>query len=337
MSTPQHVIFTTMKNEGPFMLEWVAHNLSLGFDALIIYTNDCSDGTDMIARRLGELGVASHVPNPVKPGGNPQHQMLRRARRHPMVQGAEWLMCLDADEFINITVGDRTIPALIGACDAPDAISMAWRLFGCGGVEGYADAPVTGQFILADHPTDYASGRAYGLKTLFRNNGSFGRFGPHRPKDTPEDRLASVRWSDGGGRLFPADQVGWRAWPGFDHSFGRIHHYCVRSIESFMVKRDRGRTNHINVDQAESYWRDMNINRVEDRSIAPLAERARLTLTDLMDDPVLARLHREACDWHRARIAELKARADWAPFRKWLHDNKLSVHATGSKSEQAHQ
>jgi len=331
MESPQFVIFTTMKNEGPFMLEWVAHNLSLGFDGIVIYTNDCVDGTDLMARRLEELGLASHVSNPVKVRGNPQHQALRRARNHPMVMNATWLMCLDADEFINISVGERTIQALIEQTGPADAISMAWRLFGCGGVEAYRDRPITEQFTLADHPTDYASGRAYGLKTLFRNNGSFGRFGPHRPKDTPDDRLKDLKWSDGGGRLFPADKVGWRAWPGFDHSFGRIHHYSVRSVESFMVKRDRGRTNHIDVDQAETYWRDMNINRVEDKSILPLAERARPMLSQLLDDPVLKTLHAEACEWHRAKIAELQAREDWEPFRKWLYENKLSVTSADAK------
>lgn len=314
-----------MKNEGPFMLEWVAYNRSLGFDGLVIYTNDCVDGTDKMAGRLEALGLASHVPNPVGPGGNPQHQALRRARRHPVVTKAEWLMCLDADEFINITVGDRTLKALIAACDTPDAISMAWRLFGCSGVEIFRDMPVTEQFTCADHPCDYGSGRAYGLKTLFRNNGSFRRFGPHRPKDIPENRLAQVRWSDGGGKLFPATNVGWRAWAGFDHSYGRIHHYSVRSLESFMVKRDRGRTNHINVDQAETYWRDMNLNRIADNSIAPLAARARVGLQELMSDPILGKLHAEACVWHRDKIAELKAREDWESFRNWLYENKLSI------------
>lgn len=325
MSAAKHVIFTTMKNEGPFMLEWVSHNLSLGFDKIVIFTNDCSDGTDLIARRLDAMELAMHVPNPVKPGGNPQHQALRRARKNPLVKEAEWLMCLDADEFINITVGDRTIQSLIEQSNAPDAISMSWRLFGCGGVETYDDVDVTEQFVLADHPTDYASGRAYGLKTLFQNNGCFRRFGPHRPKDIPEDRLADLRWSDGGGNLFPAEKVGWRAWPGFDHSFGRIHHYAVRSVESFMVKRDRGRTNHINVDQAESYWRDLNINRVEDCSIQPLAKRAAPILKRLKEDAELGQLHKDACAWHREKIDELKAREDWAEFRAWLYENKLST------------
>ena len=69
-------VFTTMKNEGPYMLEWVAFHKSIGVDHFLIFTNNCEDGTDDIARRLQDLGLATHVPNEVKDGGNPQHQML---------------------------------------------------------------------------------------------------------------------------------------------------------------------------------------------------------------------------------------------------------------------
>ncbi|MGB8813172.1 MAG: glycosyltransferase family 2 protein, partial [Paracoccaceae bacterium] len=38
-------IVTTMKNEGPFILEWIAYHRMIGVDDFLIYTNDCSDGT----------------------------------------------------------------------------------------------------------------------------------------------------------------------------------------------------------------------------------------------------------------------------------------------------
>ena len=115
------------------MLEWIAFNLSLGFNGFVVFTNDCDDGTDQLAMRLEYLGIANDFHNPVKTGGNPQHQALRRARNHPWVQRAEWLMCLDVDEFINVRVGDSTLDALINAVGEVDAISLAWKLFGCGG------------------------------------------------------------------------------------------------------------------------------------------------------------------------------------------------------------
>ena len=323
-----HVIMTTMKNEGPFMLEWVAHNLCLGVTGFVIFTNDCDDGTDLIADRLTELGYTSHRPNDVSDGSPPQHKALRRATAHPWVQGAEWLMCLDVDEFINLREGVETLPDLIAAMGDCDTVSFAWKLFGCGGVEGFEDRPVTGQFTLADAEDDPANGRATGFKTMFRNNGLFRKFNPHRPKGTPEGREGDVRWSDCGGNLRPMEQVTWRAWPGFSHRFARLHHYSVRSIDSFLVKRDRGRTNHIAREQTEHYWSDMNVNRVEDRSIAPHAARMQPILDALRADPVLGMLHARAVDWHRNKITELRARPGWEEFRDWLRANAIETTAT---------
>src|SRR6056297_720869 len=320
-----HVVMTTMKNEGPFILEWVAHNLALGVTGFVIFTNDCADGTDLIAERLTELGHASHRPNDVSDGTPPQHKALRRAATHPWVQGAEWLMCLDVDEFVNLREGLTTLPELTAAVGDCDAVSVAWKLFGCGGVETFADRPVTDQFALCDAEDDPANGRATGFKTLFRNSGLFSKFNPHRPKGVPAERADVVRWADCGGNLRPMDQVGWRAWPGFSHRYARLNHYSVRSIDSFLVKRDRGRTNHIAREQTEHYWSDMNVNRTEDRSIAPHAARMRPILDALRADPVLGALHAEACDWHRARIAELRARPGWDEFLGWLKVNKIET------------
>ena len=46
-----------MKDEGPYVIEWIAHHLAIGFTDLVVYTNDCSDGTDSMLIRLEELGL----------------------------------------------------------------------------------------------------------------------------------------------------------------------------------------------------------------------------------------------------------------------------------------
>lgn len=321
----RRVIMTTMKNEAPFLLEWVAHNLTLGFTGFVIFTNDCDDGTDLMAMRLEELGYCSHRPNDVSDGAPPQHKALRRALFHPWVQDAEWLICLDVDEFINLRGGMQTLDDLLAETGPCDAISFVWKLFGCGGVEAYSDSAVTRQFLLADAEDDPANGRATGFKTLFRNNGLFRRFNPHRPKAAPDVAADQVRWSDCGGNLYPMDQIGWRAWPGFSHQHARLHHYSVRSLDSFLVKRDRGRTNHIAREQTQHYWADMNVNRMRDDTILPHADRARPLLDALQADPVLGPLHQRACDWHRAKIAELLSRQGWDAFRDWLIENKIET------------
>ena len=109
-------------------------------------------------------------------------------------------------------------------------------------------------------------------------------------------------------------QKGWKAADTFAHDLVRLHHYAVRSVESFLVKRDRGRVNHTAEDQGITYWKNMNYNLAKDESLRPLVPALRAEVDKLMQDAELARLHEAACDWHRAKIAELRARDGWTAF-----------------------
>ena len=82
---------------------------------------------------------------------------------------------------------------------------------------------------------------------------------------------------------------GWRSsvstW-GYD--WVQLNHYAVRSAESFLVKRDRGRVNHVDRDQGLNYWFRMNHNATEDRSILPRLPMARAEFDRLVADPDIA-------------------------------------------------
>lgn len=312
-------IVTTMKNEAPFMLEWVAYHRAIGFTDFLIFTNHCDDGTDRIGIRLEELGLAKHVDNQFKKGLSPQRSALRQTLKHDIYSECDWVMCADCDEFLNVRVGDRRLDDLFEAMGPVDAISFCWKIFGCGDKIGYDEKLITEQFTWSA-PEDYRSKfRALGLKSMFRPGRGANRFGVHRPKfdnGRPQDFI----WKDAGGKLMPEAYfgTGWSAWKGFNHDFARLHHYSVRSVDSFLVKRDRGRTNHVDRDQGVSYWADMNLNMVEDKSLLPTVERTRAEMNKLLQDPELSRLHAEACAWHRAKIAALKANSEWAAFHDFL-------------------
>ena len=43
---------TTQKNEGAFLLEWIAYHKSIGFTDIVILSNDCEDGSDEMLDHL---------------------------------------------------------------------------------------------------------------------------------------------------------------------------------------------------------------------------------------------------------------------------------------------
>lgn len=77
-----HLLISCAKDEGPFLLEWVAHCPSLGFTRVIAASSDRSDGSDLLLAALGRLGAISHAHAPA-PGEAPQHAGCAAIRAAP--------------------------------------------------------------------------------------------------------------------------------------------------------------------------------------------------------------------------------------------------------------
>lgn len=302
---------TCVKNEGAFLLEWIAHHRAVGFGHVLVFSNDCSDGTDRMLDRLAAMGIVTHVPNPGPHARGPQWAALKAAEGHPATAAADWLAVIDVDEFVNIHTGARRLPDLLSALPEADAITLTWRLFGNGGAVAYEDRPVTRSFFQAAPATLGWPWRAQMFKTLFRNNAPFTRLGVHRPRAPAPGR--SPRWFDGSGREV-TDDLGRGARPFSDYrrdNYGlvQLNHYPLGSMESYLVKADRGRANREAGPFDLGYWIERNLCEVEDRSILGLDLAPELAA--LMADPVLARLHAQAVAWRHERFAALMADEDW--------------------------
>ena len=68
------LIATCMKDEGPFILEWLAWHKSIGIKNFVVFTNDCTDGTVEILDRLDALGELRHLANPALVSGSTYFQ-----------------------------------------------------------------------------------------------------------------------------------------------------------------------------------------------------------------------------------------------------------------------
>lgn len=311
---PRTLIVSCMKNEGPFILEWVAHHMSVGVTDFLIYTNDCDDGTNAIWERLQAMGLGQHRVNKILNRGV-QKSALYHARNEDVVRDADWHLVLDVDEFINIKTGDGTLAALRDACPHANTFAMTWRCFGDGGNIAYRDDLMIGQFMLAAPELMPTPAQAWGVKTLYRNDGLFGKMGVHIPQDPSEARIGEIVTVNGSGQILP-DSHKTGKWRSDRSSYGydlvQLNHYAVRSVESFLIKRDRGRVNHMDHDQGLAYWQMMSHNHAPENSVQRHLARTRTAFEALLRDAELARLHTQAVTWHRTRIAALKKNADFA-------------------------
>ncbi len=301
-----------MKDEGPFVIEWVAHHLAVGFTDLVVYTNDCSDGTDDMLIRLEELGLCHHRRNVIAEGIRPQPSALNYAQEEPVVGLSDWVMVFDADEFLSIKYGNGTLDDLLSAAKEQGAtgIVVTWRIFGSGGVVDWSRAPVTEQYLLAA-PQSWNKG--WGVKTLFTFDPDYWKLGIHRPKmktrHIKTEFPDSVKWLNGSGREME-DYFKFRGWRSITRTVGydwvQLNHYAVKSVDSYAIRKMRGNVNNKADKYNSDYWSLQDRNEVRDDTMLRYTEARGAIIAQLLADPELNRLHHAAVARAENRLAELR-------------------------------
>ncbi len=301
-----------MKDEGPFVIEWIAHHLAVGFTDLVVFTNDCSDGTDDMLIRLEELGLCHHRRNVIAPGLRPQPSALNYAQEEPVVQGSDWVMVFDADEFVSIRYGDGRLDPMISAAaeQGANGIVVTWRIFGSGGVVDWSRAPVTEQYLMAA-PQNWNKG--WGVKTLFTFSAEHWKLGIHRPKMKTKWIKTGfpdqVKWLNGSGAEME-DYFKFRGWRSITRTVGydwvQLNHYAVKSVDSYAIRKMRGNVNNKSDKYNGDYWSLQDRNEVRDDTMLRYTEARNQIMAQLLSDPELYRLHHAALARAEGRLAELR-------------------------------
>lgn len=288
---------TCIRNEGPWVLDWIAHHLSAGFTHFLVASHDCMDGTDTLLDALQEKGLVTHLPFEPEGDASVQWQAMKLLTRHDRYKSADIALFFDVDEYL--VLDGLPMDDLIGNADA---VPLRWHLFGHSGHGAYIDQPVSDRFIHAA-PDGINLPLAHFFKTLHRPQ-AFRELGIHRPKgkdahwQTASNKRLPPEFAAQQSRinLYGVPHQGERAW---------LNHYSVRSIEEFVLKSARGLPNHMDKPIAAGYWAERNFNSVKDLRIAPMraaAQAVRETLSDLNA------LHAASVAQHRKALATLTSK-----------------------------
>ena len=235
-----------MKQERPYILEWVAWHRLLGFD-IIIADNGGTDGQTGLLLRLADAGAITYLD--VRhfkraPQTFAYFAMLRRAHR----AGAAYLGFLDADEFfeplgaaIEAGAGSATISRLFARTNAA-ALAFNWMTFGSSGLASETPAPVMARFTRSapqDFPVNHHVKSFFDVPRATRTFGShlFGNLmlHAHGPKID-----ASYYSHDGSAMEFSGDRFG--ITKNVSWTNARIRHYVVKTPAEFNRKAARGST-----------------------------------------------------------------------------------------------
>lgn len=284
---PQVVLVSAMRNEGPFLLEWVAYHRVIGVDRIVVVSNGSTDGSDELCQALADAGAITFLRTTPGPDQSPLAAAKSAFEAEVGYRDGAWYAWLDADEFLNVHVGDRTVQALVAAIGQAQGIMLNWRLFGTSGHDRFPGRFVSAAFARAARPEHVAH---LETKTLFRCSSQvpgFARLGQERPALADGHRLGAADFLGGNGKPLGADEPRTVAWLAGQPpqrtnlatraergaAFAQINHYAVRTPEFFMLKRARGR-GYLKSAQSGGHLRYTNQyfdrfdrNETEDRSI----------------------------------------------------------------------
>ncbi len=307
-------VVCSVRNEGPFLVEWVAWYQRLGFTDIVVVSNDCTDHSPALLDALRPAGV-THLRHDVPDGTNICARKLEAAKALPQVSGTDWVLVCDVDEFLVIHKGAGRITELIP--DAPDFLGMAinWRVFGTSGQGLWADGLTHRHFLHCAKSHDFSS---TWVKTLHAQPGWFRKLGEHGPKRLL--RHHALRWGEDGMRWVNADGAEVPEWtPGGDylrrvptervsHATAQMNHYMIRSIESFELKKGSLSSVAGKDRYTDSFFDRYNRNEETDDSALRHAAAFDAVHAGLMALPDVARLHHLCCADYVARLAEKTGR-----------------------------
>lgn len=335
----EKVIVACMRDEALFVVEWVAHHLAAGFDRIIVYTNDCSDGTDKLLDAMAGFLPVEHYDNPGPyTAGTIQKQALELAYGLPQVRQAAWVLHIDADEYLNIEVGKRRIDDLIALYPEADAIAIQWRHFGSAGVAQWLGGSVVETFSRCERDVPVPGAAAQiGFKTLFRPQ-KFKMMGVHTPKLPWRKRVPVV--VNAAGVPMPVDAIMSKRKSGYPVEAAQctwanasLHHHHVKSDDLHLLKHARGDANGRKNKKrviGSDFYKLADRNEVESKSlvrfrpaVAPIEAQIRGLprvaaleaaamawfqgrFQDAVAAPALAEQEEIALDWLRARMGELR-------------------------------
>jgi len=173
-------IIATARNEGPYLLEWIAYHKAIGVQQIFLYSNDNDDGSDALLHALADAGEIVWIKNNVRVGGVAQEKAYSHALSVlPDILDYRWAMIIDLDEFFVLNPDAyRNMNEFLHWHERNDvdAIAVNWVFLGPTKRRSWSHEPLTRRFT---HQLGNGAANSH-IKTIFKPK-MFSHAWPHFP------------------------------------------------------------------------------------------------------------------------------------------------------------
>ncbi len=194
--------------------------------------------------RAGEIQHFRHSP---ETGQSPQLCAADLALEKGLFEFGDWIMWLDSDEYLFISIGDNSLSALFAEMNPCDAIGFCWRVFGDGRNTTWPGLQISTNFTSASRKMFPPNTQ---IKTLFQFSEKIQRLHLHRPVFEPSVTPEEAIFLHAGNAPLSPDFLHRKYGDGSPfhrvrevksrYKLGQINHYIIRTHDVFQAKKTRG-------------------------------------------------------------------------------------------------
>ncbi|MCL2932551.1 MAG: glycosyltransferase family 92 protein [Trichodesmium sp. MAG_R03] len=213
-----------MKNEGPYLREWLEFHKIVGVERFYLYNNNSTDNTKDIVRPYVDTGevILKYWPEKVGQQKKAYTDFLENNKNE-----SEWVAFIDLDEFLFPTVDHDLKKVLKEFVDYP-AVGINWLIFGS---SGHETKPEGLQIENYTYRAENEFGANLNFKSIVRSNQTISCIGPHHFTYANNGVAVTEKLEPLRGKTTEKHSV----------TKLRINHYFTRSKEETKNKIKRGR------------------------------------------------------------------------------------------------
>lgn len=256
-----------VKDEGPYIKEWVQYHSLIGVEHFFIYDN----GSTPPVRE--SLGSPAGTPR-VTILNTPNRAMQLPAYNHCLAEfggNFKWMAFIDVDEFICLN-GGTDLRTLLAEYEPYAALALSWRTFSSNGHETRPEGPVIAQY------TRYLKEESSHIKSIVQPRKTAGCRNAHA-----FEYLNGECCVDEGFNPVPGGAPFWLP----SHKRAWVNHYYYKSREDFAAKLARGSNDiaqeKLPVWSMESFDRHLARPAFPDKTITRLVPRLKAALSGKID------------------------------------------------------
>ena len=213
-------ITAIMKNEGPYLKEWLDYHILVGVEKFYLYDNESTDNTTEILKPYIKKGIVDYTYWP----GKAQQMIVYDDCLGKHAKDTKWMAIIDLDEFL-VPVNHATISEYLKTLPKNFAqLVIGWEQYGSSGHKTKPDG------LLIENYKRHAA-KSWGVKSIVNPRLVYSVTNPHVHK------VAGFTIDENGKKLGRIIQTEKR---NITTNKIRCNHYVTKSFEEYVARMNQG-------------------------------------------------------------------------------------------------